>query len=266
MSDSNFNNDFNKDITDNINKNVDIKNNIVYVEWNEDDDKILKEWIDKSACLKILHEMSYKKYKQAYFRQMIPVIIISTLTGAANFSIERLSQDQQKIASLVIGGFNILTGIISTISQFLKTSELKEGHNIATKSWDKFNRNIKIELQRNPSERGNKKELFTYSIKEFDRLIEISPDIPTAVIIEFRKQYKNIHDLIKPDNVDKIIPSKIYKVKEKIINDVIEEIIDPIEILKKDFINAFENKYKRQPTVHEIEEYIELKSITTSSA
>ena len=26
------------------------------VEWNEDDDVILKEWVDKSACFKWLHD------------------------------------------------------------------------------------------------------------------------------------------------------------------------------------------------------------------
>ena len=36
------------------------------LKWNKDDDKILKEWVDKSACFKWLHEKSYKKYKKSY--------------------------------------------------------------------------------------------------------------------------------------------------------------------------------------------------------
>jgi len=258
----------NENDPDDISKNVEIGNNLTILEWNEDDDKILKEWVDKSACLKWLHEKSYKKYKKQYLRQMIPVIVISTLTGAANFAIERLSQTYQKYASLLIGGFNIVAAMISTVSQFLKTAELKEGHNIAGKSWDKFNRAIKIELQRNPNERTDKRELFTHSMKEFDRLVELSPDIPTSVINEFKSQYKHTSDLIKPDIADKIISSKVYEIKEKqmeLVETVVEEIPDPIEIAKKDFIEKFESKYKRHPTLYEINDYLELKSFSNAS-
>ena len=84
------------------------------------------------------------------------------------------------------GTFNIVAAIISTVSQFLKTAELKEAHNIAAKSWDKFNRLLKIELQRNPNERTNKREIFSFSVREYDRLVEISPDIPNDIICEFK--------------------------------------------------------------------------------
>ncbi len=87
------------------------------IDWNEEDDVILKEWVDKSACFKWLHEKSYKIYKKQYLRLMIPVIIISTLTGAANFALERIpSQEYQGYASLVVGAFNIVAAIISTIA------------------------------------------------------------------------------------------------------------------------------------------------------
>ena len=101
-------------MTDNVDVNLDeilpapvISSNLDD-RWTEDDDKILKEWVDKSACFKWMHEKSYKIYKRSYFRQMIPVIVISTITGAANFALNRLSQDDQEKATLVIGGLNLL--------------------------------------------------------------------------------------------------------------------------------------------------------------
>jgi len=240
-------------------------------EWNSDDDLILKEWVDKSSCLKWLHERSYKKYKKQYLRQMIPVIVISTLTGVANFSINELPEKYKKYASLIIGGFNILGAMISTVSQFLKTSELKESHYIASKSWDKFSRTIKLELQRNPLERSSKKDIYMYSIKEYDRLVEISPDIPSSVIKKFRSEYKNIKDLIKPDIADKILSSKIYEQKEdtnKLVETIVikcDDEIDEKEVLKNNYINKFINKYKRQPTNREIQEFIEMNSLSTNA-
>lgn len=236
-------------------------------DWNTDDDIILKEWIDKSSCLKWLHEKSYKKYKSQYFRQMLPVIIISTLTGVANFSINQLPKSYQQYASLITGGFNILGAMISTVSQFLKTSELKESHNIASKSWDKFNRSIKIELQRHPKERSPKKDIFVYSLKEFDRLVEISPDIPNSVIKQFKSEYKNASDLIKPEIADKIVSSKVYDLKDdnlELVN-VIDDTDKELLLLKSNYINKFINKYNRQPTKEEIQEFIELQELSESN-
>lgn len=236
------------------------------LKWNKDDDKILKEWVDKSACFKWLHEKSYKVYKSQYLRLMIPVIIISTLTGAANFALERIpDQTYQGYASLVVGTFNIIAAIISTIAQFLKTAELKEGHNIAARSWDKFNRSIKLELQKDPSERTDKRDLFTYSMKEYDRLVELSPDIPTRIIEEFKNTYKNSIDLIKPEITGTIISSKVYEKSQikEIENVIIEEDeIDNENVVKNNFIEKFKQKYLRMPTNDEINDYMELNKIS----
>jgi len=242
--------------------------NMRLMKWNIDDDNILKEWVDKSACFKWLHEKSYKKYTKSYLRFMIPVIIISTLTGAANFALERIpDQLYQSYAQLIVGTFNIIAAIISTISQFLKTAELKEGHNIAAKSWDKFNRLLKIELQRSPDERTNKKEIFSFSVREYDRLVEISPDIPNDIIIEFKELYKDSLDLIKPEIAGYIVSSKVYE--KKILQNTIEDgLSDVITIdkeieLKDEFKNKFKNKYNRNPNNDEINEYLELRNYST---
>ena len=51
----------------NTDDNQKIDNNdtsaIIY-KWSKEDDLILKEWADKSACFKWLHEKSYKIYKK----------------------------------------------------------------------------------------------------------------------------------------------------------------------------------------------------------
>jgi hypothetical protein len=237
--------------------------------WNSDDDRILKEWVDKSACFKWLHEQSYKIYKKSYLRQMIPVIVISTLTGAANFALDRITNvEQRSYASIGVGAFNILAAMISTVSQFLKTSELKESHNIAAKSWDKFNRSLKLELQRCPDERSNKRELFNISMKEYDRLVEISPDIPNEIIRQFKILYKDSIDLIKPESTGHIISSKIYEPKAKptenivFINDKENDMEDEETNIKNKYIETFRDKYNRNPSLDEITEYLELRNIS----
>jgi len=242
---------------------IELKNEL---DWNEEDDIILKEWVDKSACFKWLHEKSYKIYKKQYLRLMIPVIIISTLTGAANFALERIpSAEYQGYASLVVGTFNIIAAIISTVAQFLKTAELKEGHNIAAKSWDKFNRTVKLELQKKPKERTPKNEIFKTAMKEYDRLVELSPDIPNRVLEEFKNIYRNAIDLIKPEIAGFIVSSKVYEPKTIQFDDSHLNINKPLNeesILKNEFIQTFKNKYGRIPTNDEINDHLELSTIS----
>jgi hypothetical protein len=242
------------------------KQNFDENKWNEEDDTILKEWVDKSACFKWLHEKSYKVYKKQYLRLMIPVIVISTLTGAANFALERIpSQEWQGYASVIVGGFNIIAAIISTVAQFLKTAELKEGHNIAAKTWDKFNRTVKLELQKNPFERAPKNEVFKTAMKEYDRLVELSPDVPNNIINEFKNTYRNTVDLIKPEIAGYIISSKVYEKKTNLIDASIikiDNLLNDENIKKNEFIDVFKNKYGRIPTYDEINDYIELSNIS----
>ena len=133
-------------------ENVSISS-LVNVNWNKDHDKILVEWADKAMCYRWLHAKSHSHYSTANAWFTIPVIIMSTLTGTANFAQDRVPIEYQGYFVMTVGGFNILAGIITTIQQFLKITQLNEAHRVASIAWDKFYRNIKIELAKHPKER-----------------------------------------------------------------------------------------------------------------
>lgn len=77
---------------------------------------------------------------------------MSTLTGTANFAQDRVPLDLRSYYSMIIGGVNILAGIITTIQNFLKISQINEAHRVSAISWDKFYRKIKVELAKSPIE------------------------------------------------------------------------------------------------------------------
>ena len=127
----------------------------------------------------------------------IPVIVISTLTGTANFAQDRVPAEYQNFFVMGVGGFNILAGIITTIQQFLKITQLNEAHRVASIAWDKFYRNIKTELSKHPKERIPVIQFLKMNKEEFDRLMETSPVIQDDIIEEFRKSFKlRNHSLI----------------------------------------------------------------------
>lgn len=99
--------------------------------WTSGHERILIDWADKAMCYRWLHSRSHQRFSiiNAYFT--IPVIIMSTLTGTANFAQDRVPTRYRGYYSMGVGFVNILAGIITTIQQFLKISELNEAHRVS---------------------------------------------------------------------------------------------------------------------------------------
>lgn len=160
------------------------------VSWTPSHEDILIDWADKAKCYKWMHDRSHKKYKCMNTWFTIPVIIMSTATGTANFAQYRLHDGDAKLyAPVALGLINIFTGVITTIQQFLKVNELNEAHRVSSIGWDKFYRNIKVEISKHPDEREHVSILIKTCKEEFDRLLETSPDIDDDMIDEFIKEH-----------------------------------------------------------------------------
>ena len=164
------------------------------IEWKTEHEIILVEWADKAMCYRWLHARSHQAYSKTNAWYTIPVIIMSTLTGTANFAQDRFPEDIKPLAQMGIGAVNIFAGILTTIAQFLKIGELNEAHRVSSISWDKFYRNIKVELAKSRDERMHVGHMLKMCKEEFDRLMETSPSIPEASINLFKKTFLHSKD------------------------------------------------------------------------
>ena len=200
--------------------------------WTVEHEQILIEWADKAMCYRWLHSRSNMLYSTLNAWYTIPVIVISTLTGTANFAQERVPLAYQNYYVMIVGGFNILAGIITTIQQFLKITQLNEAHRVSGIAWDKFYRNIKIELAKHPNERIHATQMLKLCKEEFDRLMETSPVIPDKIITLFKDSFKksdNYLKIIKPEICDVLISTDNYRnnwYNEENTNKRIQEVIN----------------------------------------
>jgi len=190
------------------------------IEWSDENENILVEWSDIAQCYKWLNARAHAKlsYMHAWFT--IPAITLSTISGTASFAQASLPENIQAFAPAVIGTLNIFIGILTTVQQYLKISELNEAHRVSSISWDKFARNIRIELSKAPHERMDAGPFIKISRQEFDRLMETSPMISTDIINEFNNKFKPrenvpeskyLKQLRKPDICDVIVSAERYK-------------------------------------------------------
>jgi hypothetical protein len=180
-------------------------------EWKSEHEQILVEWADKAMCYRWLHARSHQSYSKTNTWFTIPVIIMSTLTGTANFAQDKIDEAYRPYAQMGIGAVNIFAGILTTIAQFLKISELNEAHRASSISWDKFYRNIKVELAKSRDERMHVNHMLKMCKEEFDRLMETSPSIGDKIIAQFNYTFPTKKPLETSDPDSEIIRADIIR-------------------------------------------------------
>lgn len=183
--------------------------------WTKQQEALMAEWADKAGCYRWLHDRCEKKFSKHNMFITIPVIILSTLTGTANFAIDGFvpaGDDQlKKYVQAAIGGVSIFAGILTTLGNFLRFAQGSESHRVAGIAWGKFQRQIAVELAIAPNDRLDCMDFLKICRAELDRLIEQSPPIPDDVIAEFKKEFEDKKDVKKPEICDGMEHTVVFK-------------------------------------------------------
>ena len=195
--------------------------------WNEQHEIILRQWGEAAACYRYMHHRSFLMYKKLSLRFNLPVIILSTITGTANFAQSTLPPSIQPAAPSIIGGLNLVAGLIATIMQFLKVNELMENHRTSALGHGSLSRNIRLQLALPREERKKEGLKFVEECKAtYDSLLEQCPAIPKKILMDFEKEYPIDGVFTKPEilNVRPIPALKLPKT------------IEPIRAITKDTV------------------------------
>lgn len=158
--------------------------------WHKQHEKVLRSWGEGAACYRYMHYKAHTMYKSLSMRMTLPIIVISTITGTANFAQETFPVSMRSYVPAMIGTMNLFAAILTTVLQFLKVNELMESHRVSSVHYGKLARNIRLELTLPITERshdgGNMVEI---SKSEYDRLIEQSPPVPSTIIRRFERKF-----------------------------------------------------------------------------
>jgi len=159
-------------------------------EWHHSQEVLLKEWAEISSCFRWLHERSHLMFKRQNMYFVLPVIILSTITGTLSFAHGSFPENMQPYVPLGIGALNICGAMITTISQFLQVARLMEGHRSVSLSFGKLSRSIRIELALPLNERvADGRDFLKICRTDMDRLMEQSPSIPICILTIFENTF-----------------------------------------------------------------------------
>ncbi len=195
--------------------------------WTKQQETLMSEWADKAGCYRWLHDRCEKKYSMMNMWITIPVIILSTLTGTANFALDGFippdDENMKKYAQAAIGGVSIFAGILTTLGNFLRFAQGSEAHRVAGIAWGKFQRQIAVELAIAPKDRIDCMDFLKICRAELDRLIEQSPPVPDDVIAEFKKEFDDKPNVKKPEICDGMEHTTVFDNRDTILKQITAE-------------------------------------------
>lgn len=165
-------------------------------EWSPAIEQLVKKIGEQSLCYNILHRRSQSYY--AYYNHFIaiPVIVLSSLTGAATFA---LSGQEGELPSILLGSLSILAGFIQTLGSYFRFAQLSETHRMVGLQYNKMYQTITTQLALAREIRDPAAKVLDLLKDTIERLQEVAPEVPEYVINGFKRDYKDYTDVKRPE-------------------------------------------------------------------
>jgi hypothetical protein len=207
------------------------------ITWDDAIENILSELGDEAQINAYLHKKAQEHFTIKNIKFQLPIIVLSALSGTGNFISANFPAYSEYII-LGVGGVSIFTSIISSVAQFLQVSQLSENHRMSYLSWEKFHSTIKFQLNKRRIARDNIKDFIGLIIPEYQRLKEISADIPKHILESIKNNKKKLKDMQVPYMLNGFHPVKPYREEEEEEDDANNDGLINIGALNLDYDNT----------------------------
>ena len=97
-------------------------------EWSDEVENILKNIAEKAQIWRMLNMEDHNHFKVRYYMMLIPVIVLSSITGSLNLALGSLNSQNDTIINLIIGFFGIIISILSTLNNIFSFQKRKDQH------------------------------------------------------------------------------------------------------------------------------------------
>ena len=162
------------------------------MQWDSSIEKMLSIMADEAQIKSMLHHNCHLYNRRWSLLIQIPVIMLSSITGGGNFiSTSALLVNFKDQLIFILGTVSLFIAFISAVYKYLGLDIIVEGHRISSLSWNKLFNDIRHQITISPPNRQNASDFMRTIKGDYDRLIEISPMIPTSFITSIKKKIKD---------------------------------------------------------------------------
>jgi hypothetical protein len=165
---------------------------------------------EKAHCLSWVHKQAEAVYSNRRTWIDLPVIVGSGAIAFLNAASSSMFDDP-KLSSIALGIGSLAVGILNTLGSYFGWAKRAEGHRISAIHYSKLYRFITVELSLPREERMNPHDFLKYVKDQYDRLQEISPMVPAAVIRDFQKKFAKETEISKPEEANGLEKITVYR-------------------------------------------------------
>lgn len=158
------------------------------IDWNDALEKLLCEEAEKCMGMAWMHNKSEIYFSNKNNWLQIPIIIISTVTGAASVGSSSLFPGNGEMASVGIGGASILVSILGLINSYFSFGKRAEGHRLSDVTFRQMHRLVNVEMALPRHQRMVPKQILRSIKEDLKRLSETMPRIPEHIIERYKKE------------------------------------------------------------------------------
>jgi hypothetical protein len=164
---------------------------------------------EKANGLAIMHKRAESIFTRRKTYIDLPVIIGSGVIAFLNAGSSSLFTDHQ-LAATALGVGSLVVGILNTTGTYFSWAKRAEGHRLSAIHYAKLYRFINVEMRLPRDERMQPGDFLKYVKDQYDRLAEISPQIPGSVTRAFSRQMEKYKDISKPEEANGLNKIEIY--------------------------------------------------------
>lgn len=160
--------------------------------WQAEQENLLKDWAEKSRYYAWMHYESHQYYTMLTNRLTLPLIVISTITSSANFTMVGYAHPNAIVMigfPLTMGLLSMVTAVLSASLKTFRTTEMATEHLAVYKHFNSLFRNISLDLSLPEDQRKPPTELCNIYRYDFDRIINESPTIPKCIVDKFNTEF-----------------------------------------------------------------------------
>jgi hypothetical protein len=129
-------------------------------------------------------------YRRKYHHLILPIIVLSTITGAVNIGMQSLVPTAAILyTQLGTGLLNLSVGIMTTLLNFFSYAQKTQAHLATAGMWFKLYRRISTELAIHCENRSHANDFFDSIKKEYEVISEQAPEIDAHTLREFKKKF-----------------------------------------------------------------------------
>jgi hypothetical protein len=180
------------------------------ITWSSRLEQYFTDIAEKCQAFAWLHRKSEGLFSHRTIFLDMPTIIIGAINGFVSVGSKQIFKEDE-YASVYIGMVALFVSLLNTIQSYFGWSRRAESHKISSNSYGKLFRFVSLEMSLPRDERLGPSELLKYVKQEFDRLAEISPQIPPRIVDEFNKKFSDVKDFTRPEEINGIHAVEAYE-------------------------------------------------------